>query len=561
MSSPKTTYEIQVLDDKRWVIASMAGDEDKAKAFAENLLQAGNHAAVRVVKDYQRIDGTHSETVLLEKQGEIKGGGDPTLAQITEAPPCATLEELYGQPSRTTIGRLLRKYLDEALITPTELLHDAKEMKRFGDKGNLLYSAIDRVSSLQARAAGEENSKARKDFLDKSWEQLLARAKAFAEKKAKAPQTLAEAVAGSGGDSFALRALTTLALLERRSWFGKLDLMIAWAAEPAAADHMGMIDGIIADLVVPAQVIQDLLGFQANLSAALCQIVNLVEGKAEPAKFAPPTFAALNGLFAGGGLPQTRQVLMARVIREIGGGNPLSRNDPGQEFEMFHKMLQRLVDKDGVTGGPPLAESLLQRGSKVMKGDGESMSALQALENLLGTLADGCVRLQFLLTLCASPLGKSMGDILTEVLDGHVRRSRHIDHWVPVRLSPPARMAALTAANKSLRSCPVLVDGFRKALADLIDDVMVRYLQDEGVIEKIDKADDPLAIRAIRLVKFCGSGVLIEGKSLNMAKARVVEHLRQKQFEEKFVASCPDPSQGDKNLRDFHRLLVECGFS
>ena len=76
----------------------------------------------------------------------------------------------------------------------------------------------------------------------------------------------------------------------------------------------------------------------------------------------------------------------------------------------------------------------------------------------------------------------------------------------------------------------------------------------------MDKPDDPLAMRAIRLVKFCGSGVLIEGKSLNMAKARVVEHLRQKQFEEKFVASMPDPSQGEKHLRDFHRLLVECGF-
>jgi hypothetical protein len=26
------------------------------------------------------------------------------------------------------------------------------------------------------------------------------------------------------------------------------------------------------------------------------------------------------------------------------------------------------------------------------------------------------------------------------------------------------------------------------------------------------------------------------------------------------VASCPDPSQGEKSLRDFHKLLVECGF-
>lgn len=560
MSGPKTSFEVQVLEDKHWVIAEMAGDEEKAKAFAENLLQAGNHAAVRVVKDYQRIDGTHTETVLLEKQATAKGPSDPTLAPITEAPLCAELEDFYGQASRTTIGRLLRKYLDEALITPTELLHDAKEMKRFGDKGNLLFGAIDKVSSLQARAAGDENSKARKDFLEKAWEQLQARAKDFTTKKPKAPQTFAEAVTASGGDAFGLRALMTMALLEKRSWFGKLDMLIAWAAEPAGQANMSLIDGIIADLMVPAQVIQDLLGFQSNLSAALCTIVNLVEGKAEAAKFAPATFTELNKLFGEGRLPQAREVLMARVIREVGGVNPLSRNDPSQEFEMFHKMLHRLVDKDTVTGGPPLAESLLQRGSRVLNSGGATVAAPQALQLMLGALSDGCVRLQFLLTLCASSLGKSMGDVLTEVLENHVRRSSHIDQWIAVRLPPPQRLAALTAANKALKACPYLVDDFKKRLADQIDEVMVKYLTEAEIIEKVDKPDDPLAARAVRLVKFCGAGVLIEGKSLNMAKARVIEHLRQKQFEEKFVASCPDPSQGERSLRDFHKLLVECGF-
>ena len=380
MNAPKTSFEIQVLDDKHWVIAEMAGDEDKAKAFAENLLQAGNHAAVRVVKDYQRIDGTHTETVLLEKQAAAKGPSDPTLANITSAPLCAELEDFYGQPARVTMGKLLRKYLDEALVTPTELLHDAKEMKRFGDKGNLLFGAIDKVSGLQARAAGDENSKARKDFLDKSWEQLLARAKDFAAGKPKIPAHFAEAVAAAKGDAFTLRALLAMAMLEKRSWFGKLDMLIAWAAEPAAAAHMPVIDGIISDLMVPAQVIQDLLGFQSNLSSALCQIVNLTEGKAEAAKFAPQSFTDLNALFAAGRLPLTREVLMGRVIREVGGTNPLSRNDPSQEFEMFHKMLHRLVDKDAVTGGPPLAESLLQRGSRVLNSGGATVAAPQALQ-------------------------------------------------------------------------------------------------------------------------------------------------------------------------------------
>ncbi|CUW39054.1 conserved protein of unknown function [Magnetospirillum sp. XM-1] len=559
MSGPKISYEVQVLADKNWVIAEMAPDEAKAKAFAENLLQSGNHAAVRVVKDHERIDGSHSETVLMEKKATEKAAGDPTLATITEAPLCASLEDFYGQPARTTMGKLLRKYLDEALVTPFELLHDAKEMKRFADKGNLLFSAIDRVSSLQAKASGED-SKARKDVLDKTWEEMGKRARDFAAKKPKPPATFAEALASAKGDSFTLRSYMTVALLEKRSWFGKLDLLITWAAEPEAKGNMVEIDAVIADLTVPAQVIQDLLGFQSNLSAALCTIVSLTEGAGEAAKFAPQTFTELNKLFAEGALPQSRDVLMGRVVREAGGTNPLSRNDSSQEYEMFHKLLTRLVDKDRVVGGAPMAEALLQRGARVLNSGGASVSAPQALQLLLGALPDGCVRLQFLLTLAGSNLGRSMGEILTEMLDAHVRRSNHIDAWVPVRLAPPARMAALNNANKLLRTCPNLVDEFRKELADRIDDVMVRYLTAEEIIEKVDKPDDPLAMRAIRLVKFCGSGVLIEGKSLNMAKARVVEHLRQKQFEEKFVASMPDPSQGEKHLRDFHRLLVECGF-
>jgi len=561
MKPSKTSYEIHVFADKRWVITEMAADEEAAKAFADNLLQTGNHAAVRVIRDFERLDGTHAETVVLEKKAPEKAPGELTLAPITEVPLCTTVEDLYALPSRTAIGRLLRKYLDEIVLTPTEFLHDAKEMKRFGDRGNLLFSAIDRVAGLQARAAGDADPRERRAFLESSWETLQKRARAFAAAKPKPPASFAEARAAAAADPdppFSLMSRLTLALLERRNWQAKLEQVLAWADEPEAQSEV--IDGLLADLVVPAQMVQDLLGFQPNLASALGQIVDLAEGQAEPAKFAPDLFAELNRMFAEGKLPRTREALMARTTREIGGANPLSRNDPAQEFEMFHRLLHRLVERDRVAGGPLMAEALLQRASRVQNAGGASVVALESVRMLLGSLSDGCVRLQFLLTLCAAPVGRAIGTGLTELLRAHVTRSDHIDHWCPVRHPPRDRMAALKAANRALLTCEALEDAFRTGLAARVDAVMVRYLQSEGVIEKIDKTDDPLAMRAIRLVKFCGSGVLIEGQSLDMAKARVIEHLRQKQFEEKFLASVPDPAQAEKALRDFHRLLVECGF-
>lgn len=563
MNVPNVNFEIQVLSDKHWVVAQFATEEAQAKALADNLLQRGNHSAVRVVRDRRGSDGLHKETVIQEKTATVKQTTDLSLSPISDAPVCRDLADFYKVEARLTMGRLLRKYLDEVVVTPTELLHSVAELKRFGDKGALLFAAIDRVSTLQAAIAGED-SKARRDFLSKSWDGLMARARALATKKLPQVKTFAEIlkVVEAGGEEHPYLCQTLMAqrLIETRSWIGKLDILLAWAAEQGAAPVMALIDGVVADIVLSAQLIQDLLGFQANLGSALIQLCDLAEGKAEPAKFSPPeSFTALNAVFATGKLPQARDVLMSRVTRELGGANALSRNEPKQEYEVFVKVMHRLVGHRGVLGGGVSAEAMLHRVSRIHAHLG-TITAPQALEMALSALADNVHRVQYMLALAQSPLGEGMGPLLTDQLAARVRGADHIDGWVPVRLPPPERMLALAAVNRALLATSGIDQDLKTELGNQVDDVLAKYLLEEGVIEKIDKPDDPLAMRAIRLIKFCGSGVLIEGKSLNLARARVIEHLRQPQFEEKFLASVPEPGKAELHLREFHRLLVQTGF-
>lgn len=562
-SSPNVSFEIQVLTDKHWVVAEFASDEAKAKAFADNLLQKGNHSAVRVVRDRRGTDGLHKETVIQEKTATPRSTGpDISLSPVSEAPVCRELVDFFGLNARLTMGRLLRKYLDDVVVSPTELLHSAAEMKRFGDKGTLLFSSIDRISTLQAAATGED-AKGRRDFLNKAWDDGLARARKFLAKKPATPKTFADVLKGValGGDEHPYLCLSymSLRLLETRSWLGKLDILLGWAAEESAAPVLALMDGIVADILNSAQLIQDLLGFQSNLGAALSALADLAEGKAQAAKFAPETFTALNLLFAQGKLPQARQVLLGRVTRELGGQNPLSRNEPKQEYEVFHKVMHRLVSHRGVLGGGASVEGMVHRVARIHAHLG-SVGAGQAVDLALSALSDNVLRVQFMLALTEAPAGQSLGRSLIDTLAGRVRGAANINDWVPLRMPPPERMAALAAANRSLVSAPSLEEGMRKELGGLVDDTLAAYLVDEGVIEKIDKPDDPLALRAIRLIKFCGSGVLIEGKSLNLARARVIDHLRQPQFEEKFLASVPEQDKAEKHLREFHRLLVETGF-
>lgn len=553
-----TSFEVQVLRDKHWVIAEVKTSEEQAKAFADDLLQKGNHDAVRVVRDYQRNDGLHTETVILEKTADTKKT-DLTVAPVTEAPVCRELADFYALDSRLVIGRLFRSYLDEAILTPTEILHTAKELKRLGDKDRLLYSGIDVIATLQQRATGEE----RRDFLYKAWDKILARARE-AESRLPADKSFAavlKAVPGERGFDTDFRRCVLIArhLMEARSWIGKLDLLLGWSAEPEAARAMHLIDGVVAELMLPAQMIQDLLGFQSNLGAALLTILDLADGKAGTAKWAPPAYEGLNALFAEGRLPLSRDVLVTRVTREMRGTNLLSRNEPKQEFEWFHKVLHRVVGHGPVLGGGAMAEALVQRYAR-MFGLTEGKVAADAMQGLFMTLTDGCRRVQLTLALAESPLAPVLGDELPEALSAQVRSGRMIDWWVPLRVPPRDRMTAMTAVHKAVVSSAAFPETLRNDLGTRIDETLARYLLDEEVIEKIDKADDPLALRAIRLVKFCGSGVLIDGKSLDLARQRVIGHLRQAQFEQRFLASVPDAGQGEKHLREFHRLLLQSGF-
>jgi hypothetical protein len=562
MGGKSTSFEIHVLRDKRWVLTEIVGDEANAVQFADNLLNKSNYEAVRVIRDFARLDGMHSETVVHEKVA-VTTKPEINLVPVADAPICNELADAYALPARLTIGRLFRKYLDEALITPTELLHNPREMKRLGDKGRLLMSAVDTVATLQAPGGGEE-AKARRDLLHKGWDQLFARARrATPEKPPKLSsfkELLAAAEKGPEDRDFQCLVLMTLQLLDLRGWLPKLERILSWLAEDGAMEMISLFDGLAADLLMPTQAIQDLLGYQPNLGHALCQLCDLAEGRAEPAKFSSESFVVLNRLFAEGKLQQAQEALLTRVTRELRSTNLLSRNEPDREYEMFVQVVNRLVGYRGVVGGAAMADSILQRCIRQQNMGGVA-GALYAIDEVLQVLGDGCRSTLFLLSLAATPReDPEYGPAFTKRLSDLARTRDHIDRWVPLRLPPRERMAAVTACNLAVCKSTLLSDAVKTQLASRTDTILASYLEEGKVIEKIDNPEDPLAFRALRLVKFCASGVLISGKSLAMAHQRVLDHLRQPQFEEKFLASIPDPVQAEKHLREFHRLLVESGF-
>jgi hypothetical protein len=302
-----------------------------------------------------------------------------------------------------------------------------------------------------------------------------------------------------------------------------------------------------------------LLGFQPNLGSALHSLADLCEGKGTAAKQAAESFARLNLRLGNDMYDQAKQVILQRLIRELGGQNPLSRNEPGQEYEVFQRLAQRLVGRRGILGGAPVAEALLHRVCRI-HAHLDRLGMAEGVELCLQALGDNAQRVLYLINVLDCPATQPLQERLRDMLSARILACQGMEHWTPVRLPPPERMAALSAIHAALLQQEKLPPELRDSLASHVDQVLADYLVREEVIEKIDRPDDPLALRAIRLIKFCGSGALIPGQSLNLARQRVIGHLRQPQFEAKFLSSVADPAKAESLLREFHRLLIETGF-
>ena len=83
---------------------------------------------------------------------------DPASEDVSLAKTAYCLSEghFYRPQARDLIGRLLRSYLDNVFLTPTELLHSSTYQQKFSAAGNFLEGAVQKAAIAQVK--GTETS-------------------------------------------------------------------------------------------------------------------------------------------------------------------------------------------------------------------------------------------------------------------------------------------------------------------------------------------------------------------------------------------------------------------
>lgn len=371
-------FEVATQRDGRWTIECARLGEIEARRIAQQLLATNAYEAVRVVRERDVAGRTLVETPVFAARRQ--GSGIPSLrvsATDERDSWCTELDDLYGARSRRTIGQVLRSFLDRFKITPTELLHNIRFVRKLDDAGTLLSAAVHRVARSRAEASGTPLARCVREL-----ETLVA---AATRRMSDAQASRRHPVPGEDGlDAFIARCrpLASDTSLQgfhirhgvsrdfeaRPSLLARLEAALGWLAGASDPDSLALIDELVADCLGSGAVMQETLGVQRDLGAALLQTVELARGRAKSgAEHRAAWHAELVRLLTGHPCPETRTVLLVRVQREIAGERPLARGGAAEEADAVIAIASALKDEKsgGYVGGAPMLEAFVRRWKRV----------------------------------------------------------------------------------------------------------------------------------------------------------------------------------------------------
>ena len=565
MTQGRAKFEVHKLQEERWVLEHITPIEAEAMAKATAVLGSGTCEGIRVIREWKRGDGIHTEKVVREEMAPEDSSKEKkfSLSSVDTANLCEDFADIFTLPSRITIGRMLRKYLNDSVLTPTELLHHPRHHKAFMNAGTLYGSAVGRISTLQASSEGGD-AKARAEFLYNATDTLQKKAKAVQDNKklpkltdkdmAKLRQSMAK-VLKPEDITFGIHHVLAEEMVSQQSWTAKLAFLLELVSPGMAEEDFDIIDGILADILAAADAVQEILGYQRNLAYALCSLTDTVQGLGDGDEIV----SDLNSLFATGRLRLSRAAILDRIRSEIERRQPLNRHDPEVEHEAFQMLLKKLIMPEGMVGGGPTALSVTRRAGHEFN-KGAEFYPEESMDVVLAALNDPRDRMRYLVTLYDTRFGKTNERYLVKRLDGFFVEIDNVAKLAGKGSSPKDRMQSASSLQRMVLDSSLPEEVINRISVKL-DDLVTDYLEEQQIIERLDNPKAPLRIRATRLVQFCGSGVLTKGKADTMARNVVVTHLRQQAFMEKFTEGIDDAAKKEEVVKSFHQMLAEAGFS
>ncbi|WP_188259655.1 protein kinase domain-containing protein [Azospirillum tabaci] len=485
-------------------------------------------------------------------------GAPGSVGTLDEAVLCHTLAEHHGGPARMVIGIVLRQHLDSLVLTPTELIHNARHLKALQAKATLMESALGRIATVQARLPGQE-AKARRRALDNAVSETAAKARAvqtafsgLARGRALIESVLRSAPGKSptGDAGFDLRAAVCLELEECRTWTSKLDaLMQLFPAERQDA-LSAALDEVIGDVLASPAATHELLGSTPAGGSPLVTLCNLLYGRVPIEAFGPNRLGGLNGLFRQGRLPAARSMVLERIRRQLRAPQTLGRGTAEQEADLLRTLMGHLLSPAGLTGGAAMADALTVRYSRRLEQGGAS-AYRRSIVGLSETQPDLICRIHYLAAVSAVPAAeRHMGEIV-DALDAALKNELLVENMVLQTPDTALVRQALSGAVEAIRGS-ALPEQDRERIAARAGSVADEFARRGRLVQRLRQIEPLPRRRIIRLAELACCGLVSDDGALSALRQHILDTVRQPQFQAELAGA-----QGDDIAQAEVRRLYE----
>ncbi len=565
----RVKFEVQLFNKNKWSIKDVLQSEESARRKAEEYLSLKDTEGVRIIKESHFGSDNVRESEIFKQMKENEKQEDFTVTPVDEAPLCEEVSEYYETQARTTMSRLFSKYLEKNEITPFEMLHSHKNLKRALSLDSMIPSAVDKIASLHARATNQDSRK-RKDIIYAAVDKIAARAreidnKPLPEFKGISLDELLAQVDSKTADAEERRYLSSVAFARTSTqwtgWLGKMAELLPMAKTLKDQRGKDMVDEMLSDILIAKTVVKDVIGVSKHMGDAVMRMLDLMEGKCQPSKFAMEELVdLLNLLFAGNALPRSKKILFDRIERDLRGPTRLTNSEDQQaDKDIFLQILNRVVTDLGVTGGRSMAYGLTDRWARLINVGGMA-GRKKAMEEVRDKLTSTTRKFVYLIEMYDPEGDPNLTDAIITQLKTFAGQLNTVQSIAPEAKTQKARLQEAAQVQRIVLDSK-LGEPLKGALANKFDVVVSEYIISNKVIERIDDPSLPFRERAKRLVMFCTGGVLTEGKATSIARDSVVGYLKRKDFVSEYTADIPDPVEKEKAVREFYALLAKTGFS
>lgn len=369
----RLVFEVFLKVEDRWELHALWDREEDAIEDSRRLLLAGKTLSVKVVRLRTLSNGVSSETVVYEQEVQPRKNRPVTISTPQgDVAICATVDDLFAVEARRTISQVMRDYLFRANICTSELLHSYSHMRKLQDAQGLVNAAMHRIAMAQANEA-KVAPKQRIQLLDTLLSQAQAKARTMAADRAAYPVFKGDDLAALSDlilsrsslehHDYILTSLLTVWLFDFRSLAAKVEALTLLAQANVENGLIRQVDAILSDMLIFADVVQDLFALHPNLGTALMQMGDVVlRRKGAVESVVNPTMRTMAALIIQGHMPHCQAALADRLLREINGDRPLDARAPENENALLDSLVKTLTGEDGtILGGERTRQSVEKR--------------------------------------------------------------------------------------------------------------------------------------------------------------------------------------------------------